>query len=150
MTFELPEKLFSNAKKLIRLSNLKSMGEVVRIALDDLDNSSLPQATGKSKQISVRIFKKQRDQLKILSKKHDVSNGLILRIALQNFVSDSVEKGSTNNSKKSTPKKKIVAKKSTPKKKIVAKKSTPKKKIAAKKSTPKKKIVAKKKSSTKK
>ena len=141
LSFDLQQDLFGKLKDIQRQTGARSISEVVRYAVSQIDASELKLSNASHRQISVRLSDKLRQRLVKLSKQQKVSLGELLRAAL-----DSLPDQLTGfNPETIMPKKKATKKKVAAKKKVVrkapARKKAVKKKVAKK--APKKKVAKK-------
>ena len=153
LSFDLQQDLFGKLKEIQRQTGARSISEVVRYAVSQIDASELKLSNASHRQISVRLSDKLRQRLVKLSKQQKVSLGELLRAALDSLPDQLPGfNPETIMPKKKATKKKVVrkapAKKKAVKKKAVKKtvkkavKKVAKKKVAKK--APKKKAAKKK------
>lgn len=83
LTFDLPESLVEKIEVLRRERDLKSVSEVVRLAVDEFDFTRCEFATDPFRQISVRIGTAQRGLLKRVARQKHASVGEVLRRAVE-------------------------------------------------------------------
>ena len=134
LSFDLQQDLFGKLKEIQRQTGARSISEVVRYAVSQIDASELKLSNASHRQISVRLPDKLRQRLVKLSKQQKVSLGELLRAAL-----DSLPDQPTGfNPETIMPKKKATKKKVAAKKKVVRK--APARKKAVKKKAVKKTV----------
>ena len=134
LSFDLQQDLFGKLKEIQRQTGARSISEVVRYAVSQIDASELKLSNASHRQISVRLSDKLRQRLVKLSKQQKVSLGELLRATL-----DSLPDQPTGfNPETIMPKKKATKKKVAAKKKVVRK--APARKKAVKKKAVKKTV----------
>ena len=142
LTFDIGGKLLDKIETLQKRSGASSKSEVIRFALAEFDFSTVQIEAKSSKQISVRLSNKAKNELIRASKKLKVSVGELLRLSVESLPKK-IAAGSLAPAK---PAPKKAVKKAAPKKaakkavKKAVKKAAPKKaaKKAVKKAAPKK------------
>ena len=152
LTFDIGGKLLDKIETLQKRSGASSKSEIIRHALSQFDFNSVQIEPKSSKQISVRLSTKAKNELLRASKKLKVSVGELLRLSVE-ALPRKMAAGSLAPAVPAAPKKaakKVVRKKAAAPKKAAARK--PAKKAAAKKAAAKKsaKKAAPKKASSKK
>ena len=85
LSFDLQQDLFGKLKKIQRQTGARSISEVVRYAVSQIDASELKLSNASHRQISVRLSDKLRQRLVKLSKQQKVSLGELLRAALDSL-----------------------------------------------------------------
>ena len=83
LTFDLPDSLIAKIESLRRQRNLKSVSEVVRLAVDEFDFTSCEFTTDPFRQISVRVDDAQRGVLKRVARQKRASIGEVVRRAIE-------------------------------------------------------------------
>lgn len=83
MTFDLPEALFDQLETVRVRRGLKSVSEVVRLALAEYDYARFEPIVKVARQISVRIGAEDRAVLKRTARQKRASVGEILRQAIE-------------------------------------------------------------------
>jgi Arc/MetJ-type ribon-helix-helix transcriptional regulator len=83
LTFDLPDSLLVKIESLRRQRNLKSVSEVVRLAVDEFDFTSCEFTTDPFRQISVRVADAQRGVLKRVARQKRASVGEVVRRAIE-------------------------------------------------------------------
>jgi hypothetical protein len=156
LTFDVREDLFRALEARVSKTDLRSISEAVREALEDYNLSHFSHEATDHRQISVRISTAQKNALKRTSKNRKASVGEILRSALEAYLENpparpaaSASMPAKKTTRKATKKTahKTAAKKTATKKAAVKKSAAKKsaaKKSPAKKAATKKKVAAKK------
>ena len=85
LSFDLQQDLFGKLKEIQRQTGARSISEVVRYAVSQIDASELKLSNTSHRQISVRLSDKLRQRLVKLSKQQKVSLGELLRAALDSL-----------------------------------------------------------------
>jgi Arc/MetJ-type ribon-helix-helix transcriptional regulator len=85
LTFDLPVSLIARIEVCRRGHAFKTVSEVIRFALDQVDFESYRPTSDPHRQISVRIGAKQRVTLKRYAKKKNASAGELLRLAIESL-----------------------------------------------------------------
>jgi Arc/MetJ-type ribon-helix-helix transcriptional regulator len=137
LTFDIGGKLLEKIETLQKRSGASSKSEVIRYALAEFDFSTVQIEAKSSKQISVRLSTKAKNELLRASKKLKVSVGELLRMSVESLPKK-IAAGSlapAAPAPKKAPVKKAAAAKKAPVKKTPAKKAAKK---VAKKAAPKK------------
>ena len=83
LTFDLPDSLITKIESLRRQRNLKSVSEVVRLAVDEFDFTTCEFSTDPFRQISVRVADAQRGLLKRVARQKRASIGEVVRRAIE-------------------------------------------------------------------
>lgn len=83
LTFDLPESLVAKIDALRRDRGLKTVSEVVRLAVEEFDFTRCEFTTDPYRQISVRVGTAQRGLLKRVARQKHASVGEVLRRAVE-------------------------------------------------------------------
>lgn len=83
LTFDLPEALFTKIASIRTKRSLKSVSEVVRLALAHFDFSSFQPETKAGRQISVRVSSEDLARLRRVARQKRTSLGEVLRHAIE-------------------------------------------------------------------
>jgi hypothetical protein len=85
LTFDLPVSLIGKIQTCRRGHSLKTVSEVIRLALDRYDFESYRPAHDPHRQISVRISARQRAALRRYARAKNASVGELIRLALEDL-----------------------------------------------------------------
>ncbi len=99
LTFDLPQSLNAKIEEARSKLGLKTVSEVVRLALDRFDFTTFKPVHEPRRQISVRLAPKTRVAITQVARRKNVSAGEILRTALDGLTRDSVKAGAKSTAK---------------------------------------------------
>ncbi len=85
LTFELESDVYAKLEQFRTETNTRSVSVIIRKALEDFDFDSVHPENNTARQMSVRLPKDLRDELKQASKSNGVSLGKIVREAILTF-----------------------------------------------------------------